>query len=409
MLTSSLLLLSSLLADLDKRIDDLFKGRSDRLVGEMHDLVLHELGHHRRLAAAERNGTAEKRRAAAQTATPETLLRENGDPLKPDTLWKELRRATVVHIAETHDHVRGHEIQLEVVQALGPHDLAVGLEMFPQSLQPVLDRWSAGELTEWDFLEGVNWYRTWGFPYRLFRPLFLYCRENRIPLVGLNAPADVNRKVGRGGLRSLDDADRARLPAEIVLTDAAHRRNFEEIMPHHPGMNTAKFYEAFCVWDEAMADAAARWLREKKTRLVVIAGNGHIRGRLGVPERARRRFDHTYRVLLTWDVRDAEANFDLMLAPGADYVWWTKEDHAPDPPKVGVGLDASLKVTAVSPDSPAAKAGVRVGDVLKTAGKRELKTDTSLRHFLEIRRSDEFTLTVVRSGKELPLRIQVPR
>ncbi|MCE9581427.1 MAG: ChaN family lipoprotein [Planctomycetes bacterium] len=395
---------------IDRRIDEIFNGRAATLTGQLQDLVLHEIGHARRLRDADQVGTLKAARAAARAAAPETVMRKSGATADAEALWDDLRAATVVHFAETHDHVRCHDLEFEAVRQLAGEkgDFAVGLEMFPRSLQPVLDKWTAGELSEWDFLEGVNWYRSWGFPYKLFRPIFLYCRDHHIPLVGLNAPADVNRKVGRTGLRSLSDEERAQLPAEIVLTNEAHRRNFEEILPHHPGIKLDTFYEAFCVWDEMMADSGAQWLKAHGGRLLVIAGSGHIRGGLGIPDRLKRRFRGKYRILLQRDVAEADDNFDLMLAPGADWIWWTKEDHVSAPPKLGVAMDDKLAVTLVAPGSAAEKAGVKVGDVMKRVGKREFTQPESIRHYLELRKHEEFTLVVERGGKETRLKVTVP-
>ncbi len=394
----------------DKRVDELFQGRADTLKGELHDLILHEIGHARRLDAARAAGTLDAAKAAAKRASPERIMRRDGSEADADALWADLRKATVVHFAETHDHVRGHELELEAVRQLAGDkgDFAVGFEMFPRSLQPVLDQWTAGELTEWEFMEGVNWYKSWGFPYRLFRPIFLYCRDHHIPLVALNAPADINRKVGRGGLKSLTDEERSQLPAEIVLTNAQHRRNFEEILPHHPGVRVGTFYEAFCVWDEMMAESGANWLKAHGGRLMVIAGSGHIRTGLGIPDRLKRRVKGKYKILYQRDAGEHADNFDLMLAPGADWIWWTKEDHAPAPPRLGVAMDDKLAVTMIGPGSAAEKAGLKVGDVMKKAGKRTLAKPESIRHYLELRKKEDFTLTVERGGKEVKLKVTVP-
>lgn len=412
---TALLLLSLPLAaaaqsDAERRIDDLFKGRPESLTGELHDLIIHEIAHDRRLRDAEVFGTVDDARAAAKAASPGVVMNERGESLERGAMWADLGKATVVFFGETHDHPACHALELETVQKLdgGKGDLSVGLEMFPKSLQPVLDRWTAGELTEFEFLEGVNWYKTWGFPYPLFRPIFLYCRDHKIPLVGLNVEADLNRKVGRTGLKSLTAEERAKLPDDIALDNRAHRRNFEETMPHHPGMRLETFYEAFCVWDETMADSAAKWLQAHGGRMVVIAGSGHIRRKLGIPDRLKKRFKCRTRVLLVRDVGDEEDNFDFTLAPGADWVVWTKEEHAAASPKLGVAMDEKLAVTTIAPGSAAEKAGLKVGDVLKRAGKRALSKPESIRHYLEIRTKETFTLHVERDGEDLSLKVTVP-
>lgn len=403
-------LLLSLLLDIDARLDQLFKGRADRLTGQFHDLIIHELGHARRLHQATREGRLDAVRDAARAVKPELLQRSSGAPVDPATVWKELRTAQVVAFAETHDHVRCHEIQLEALENLdtGKGDLAVGFEMFQRPAQPVLDQWVRGELTEWEFLEKVNWYRSWGFPYPLFRPIFLYCREHRIPMIALNAPQEVTRKVGRTGLRSLTDAERALVAEDLRLTDRANRRNFDEIFTHHPGINLDFYYEAFCVWDETMAESAARHLRKAGGRMLVIAGSGHIRGGLGIPERIRRRTGGTFRILYTRDTGSAEENFDTLLAPGADVLWWTSPSPSPERPRLGLATSPDLVVTVVAPGSAAEKAGVRIGDVLKRAGRRELTQPESIRHFLELRRREEFRLVVARDGRDVELEVTVP-
>ena len=47
-----LLTVAAWLDDIDKKIDEVFKGRTDRIVGELTDEVLREVGHTRRLRAA---------------------------------------------------------------------------------------------------------------------------------------------------------------------------------------------------------------------------------------------------------------------------------------------------------------------------------------------------------------------
>src|SRR5664279_5766138 len=46
--------------------------------------------------------------------------------------------------------------------------MVLGFEMFPRRVQPVLDRWSKGELNEADFLRQVDWPQIWGFADTLY-------------------------------------------------------------------------------------------------------------------------------------------------------------------------------------------------------------------------------------------------
>src|SRR5262249_32030444 len=77
------------------------------------------------------------------------------------------------------------------------------------------------------------------------------------------------------------------------LGDVAHRAWFKGIFSE--GGHTAddsdidSFYTAQVVWDEAMAQTAAKALDDGAPQVVVIAGTGHVARGHGVPERVERR------------------------------------------------------------------------------------------------------------------------
>ena len=68
--------------------------------------------------------------------------------------------------------------------------MVIGFEMFPRRVQPALDRWVAGELTEAEFLQQAEWGKVWSMPAELYLPLFHFARMNRIPMLALNIDAE---------------------------------------------------------------------------------------------------------------------------------------------------------------------------------------------------------------------------
>ena len=65
-----------------------------------------------------------------------------------------LAERAIVLLGEEHDREDHHRWQLDTIAALHERRRAMvlGFEMFPRRSQPVLDRWSAGELSEAEFL-----------------------------------------------------------------------------------------------------------------------------------------------------------------------------------------------------------------------------------------------------------------
>ena len=270
------------------------------------------------------------------------LETRTGRVISPEVLLERLDEARVVYIGETHTRLEDHQIQERILKGL--HDrrpsLAVALEMFPREAQTQLDRFSKGELTEEEFLREVNWEEIWGYPFRLYRPLVLFAREKRLPLVGLNAPREVVNKIARQGLAGLGREDRIRLADTFDFTNQEHREYVrEEYERHLKGSirDFEAFYEAQLAWEETMAESLVHALKAlpETTRVVVLIGNGHIWQGRGVPQNARRRLDHQYRTVIP-----LPADYSLRrLEPGpADYVWVTPVSPETHRPRLGITI-----------------------------------------------------------------------
>jgi uncharacterized iron-regulated protein len=212
-----------------------------------------------------------------------------------------LREARIVYLGEVHTDARHHDFQLRVIRALRERGagLAVGLEMFDRSYQPVLDRWSAGGLDEESFLRRTHWYANWRFDYGLYRPILDFLKEQGIRIVALNLPFHIPPKIRTGGLEHLAAGEKAYLPLALDTEQAAHREQARRAFDRHDFRGRTRFedfYLAQCVWEEVMAESAAAHLSADV--MVVLAGNGHIQYRHGIPERAFRRNGLPYRTVV---------------------------------------------------------------------------------------------------------------
>jgi uncharacterized iron-regulated protein len=235
-----------------------------------------------------------------------------------ETLMADLDTVPVIYVGESHTNAEHHQIQLKILESLFSRfpALTVGMEMFDHTYQPLLNEWSSGNLEEEIFLQKVHWYANWRYDFGLYRNILTFIKTNHIPLIGLNLPFHIPPKISVGGLESLSEEDKEHLPKEIDTSDDAHREYVRDIFSHHhiPGRdNFDYFYEAQCVWEDTMADTIARHLSSGK--MLVLAGNGHILRKFGIPNRAFKRTKAEYRTLYI-----AEAGGDIELS-AADYIW----------------------------------------------------------------------------------------
>jgi uncharacterized iron-regulated protein len=269
----------------------------------------------------------------------------------------------VVFVGESHDRFDHHLTQLEIIRrlhAIHPR-MAIGMEMFQQPFQGVLDDYIAGRLSERELLRTTEYYQRWRFDFRLYAPILRYAREQQLPVVALNLPVELTRKVGREGRDALTAEERAQLPSEIDRSDSAYEQRLREIYVQHAdhGHGFDRFLDVQLLWDEGMAQRAADYLMAHPDyHMVILAGSGHLARGSGIPRRLERRLPMSSAIVLNgWD---GALETDL-----ADFILLTQQRKLPPSGRLGVLLDNAtevLKVDTCLPDSPCTRAGLMRGD-----------------------------------------------
>jgi uncharacterized iron-regulated protein len=286
-------------------------------------------------------------------------------PLPLDTLAAQLATKRVVFVGETHDRYDHHLNQLELIRPLHQLDpnLAIGVEYFQQPFQLPVDDYIAGRTTEKEFLRATEYYRGWGYDYRLYAPIFRFAREQRIPVRALNVPNALPSAVGKVGIAGLSGPQRAYLPKEIGPADQDYRGRLRQAFEaHDAGKPDAfdHFVEAQLVWDEGMAESAAAYLNANQgRRMVILAGSGHLLFGAGIPKRLQRRTNATYAIVLNAG--------DEIVANMADYLLLTKSQELPPAGILGINLqekDGECRIGSLSAGGAGEKGGLKRGDIL---------------------------------------------
>ncbi|HEX9079380.1 MAG TPA: ChaN family lipoprotein, partial [Desulfuromonadaceae bacterium] len=177
--------------------------------------------------------------------------------------------------------------------------LAIGMEMFAADSQPQLDRWTRGELDAEQMRELYR--RDWNMPWYLYRDILLYARSHHIPVIGLNVPRDISRKVAQEGFSALSEAERKRLPDGVTCSvDPAYREFIAQAFAAHVHSEASflHFCEAQMLWNRGMALNLQRFMARSPGRtVVVLTGTGHAMRR-GMPEEFAQATGYSYTVLL---------------------------------------------------------------------------------------------------------------
>ena len=246
-----------------------------------------------------------------------------GGQVALEALLEDLANHQITYVGEKHTNSNHHKIQLQIIQAAYKNnpEMAVGMEMFDYTYQDVLDQWSAGSLEEDEFLRKVHWYANWRYDYALYRDILNFIKDKKIRLIGLNIPSHITKKIRVGGVDNLGAEEKKHLPENIDLSYAAHREYvhqvFEDHKHHFSGdVRFEDFYAAQAVWEDIMAEMIAKNLKDG--RMVVLAGNGHIQFKYGIPERAFKQTGASFRTIYLAPA-GSEIERDI-----ADYIWVTQ-------------------------------------------------------------------------------------
>lgn len=330
-----------------------------------------------------------------------------GRPVETTGLIARAARAPAVLLGEHHDSPEHHRWQLQTITAIHARnpDIAIGLEMFPRRVQPALDRWTAGQLGEAEFLRESEWDRVWGFPAELYLPILHFARMNRIPLVALNVERALVSRTAKEGWAAIPAGEREGVGNPARPTDSYLERLSEAMAAHGPGERQSpgfqRFVEAQSVWDRAMAERIAETHRATGRTVVALMGMAHVERRDGVPHQLADLGIADSVVLLPWEAaRECEA-LDGRLADAVFGLGPIQGSETPRP-RLGVRLEDTADgavIRAVQAGGVAASAGLKPGDLVVAAAGTP------------VRRAADLTATVQRQppGTWLPMTVRRDR
>jgi uncharacterized iron-regulated protein len=241
-----------------------------------------------------------------------------------DTMFETIT-SQIFLIGEHHDNPHHHFNQLEVIREIhekAEKPLAIGLEMFETVYQEELDEWVAGNLTLDDFLK--IYHENWDQPWVLYRDIFLYAKEHQVPLLGLNIPRHIIRKVAQKGFASLTTEDLSILPQGVTCDVTPEYKDFiQRVFGWHGKKNDLfnNFCEAQVLWDTIMALNLLKFNEQNPdTKLVVLAGNGHS-WKPGIPRQISSRKQLPMTIFLPETTKLHRRN---VSQNDTDYLWLLK-------------------------------------------------------------------------------------
>ncbi len=307
----------------------------------------------------------------AESKTPYSDTDGSSRALIIDEKVSSINTPYVVYVGETHDQPGYHQNQLAVVEALVRHgfSVAIGLEMIQSPFQQYLNQFVEGTLNFNGMLEKTEYFDRWRYDPRLYRNIFLFARQNHLPLIALNAPRELTDRISEVGINGLKQEERLMLPENLAPLIPEYRQLLEAVYEEHAEMlqsDLDHFIEVQQAWDESMAQAGGEFLRANPDHiLVVLAGTQHVANGYGIPHRIEHHFGFKGSVVL--GEQDGSESADVLLPVS----------NTPLTPsgKMGVLIDDSktgVRISGFVDDSPAGEVGMLTGDIIVQINQRTI-------------------------------------
>jgi len=226
---------------------------------------------------------------------------QSGKPFDSEAAFKTVVwKSDVVYIGEDRGRAKDHLAQLEALKSMKiarGSKIAVGFAMISSTLQPVLDDYAAGRITEEEFLAGTEREKGSGFDFNLYKPLFDLLITSKLRALALDVPPGIVSKIAREGLTGLDAGERKLLPEQVNITK--HKKYLEYLKTAFGGQANNPM-TAMLGWDNYLASISARneGMGAKVADFInanpgwsvlVVTGNEHIIYNASVPASVKSR------------------------------------------------------------------------------------------------------------------------
>jgi uncharacterized iron-regulated protein len=201
-----------------------------------------------------------------------------------DQMVSDLKNIDVLFFGEEHNDSIGHVLETTIFKKMAgvyQNKVALTLEMFHTDVQPVIDEYLAGIITEKNFIKEA---RAWN-NYKDYQPMVEYAKQNKIDVIGGNAAARYSNAVSRGGLSILDqlpkNSKKFIAPLPIDTATGRYHEKFIETLGGH-SMGGMKVYQSQNFWDATMAWSIAKYAKNNQNKKIFqVNGRFHSDEKLG--------------------------------------------------------------------------------------------------------------------------------
>ncbi len=253
----------------------------------------------------------------ATQESKQALFFADGTPASTSDLLNQTFEANFILVGESHDNAFDHIWQAQILEALAKagQNPVLGLEMVDKSNQDVLEQFYQAKISLTDLELALNWSKTWGYAFALYRPIFEIAQKYHIPLIALNVPRELLKKVAEQGFEVVKAEQPDLLPARILPPPSLQEQELKIFFEQHAKAlekmkratppSLENFLRTQSLWDTAMAENAIGAHQKWQRPVLILAGNGHVEYGFGIASRLHTLLP-TAKVVIMSPIRDEQ-------------------------------------------------------------------------------------------------------
>ena len=211
---------------------------------------------------------------------PGGVIHNYSDVVTADEMIETLQGVDIIFVGEKHDDSFAHEWELFIWESLASEDRALALEMFETDVQPLLDDYLAGAVSEDVFIEGS---RPWDNYPSDYAPMVEFAKQGDYRVIAANVPRTYAAMVARGGFSAVlsePGFEEITVDSSNTLYKEMFLATMDAIGDQMHGMPVSpeNLYRAQLLKDAVMARSIL------DERVVFICGSFHSDFHSGIPD-----------------------------------------------------------------------------------------------------------------------------
>lgn len=226
------------------------------------------------------------------------LNTKNGKEVSIDELAKNLSKEHLIFFGEFHDDSTIHSFQNQLFQLIYQYNknLSLSMEMFERDVQPLLNEYLNGKISNEEFLKNS---RPWPDYQKFYMPMVEFAKNNKLDVLAANIPRKYAAqfvKEGMTGIKKLPPNEKSMIAKDVHLKSDRYLENFLETMlgsaneidslqPNEINI-LYLYYGSQVIKDETMAESIANLITSKPNNLIFhLNGDFHSNMFLGTVQK----------------------------------------------------------------------------------------------------------------------------